>query len=524
MFDQIIRNGTVLDGSGSPRRRADVGIRGMKIIAVDDLSGAKAAEEIDAAGKMVAPGFIDIHSHADFILPFLPTADSKVHQGITLEVTGNCGDSFAPLSVDMRVEANEENRQHPERKVDWLSFAEYTARLQDQGISVNTAILVGHGTLRRKVMQMSNAAPTAEQMSAMQHELRTALEQGAIGLSTGLIYTPSVYAKTDEIIALARTVANMGGIYTSHIRGEANTLLEALDEALLVGREAGIRVEVSHLKASGIKNWHKMEPALEKLERARENGIDVAADMYPYNASNTGLSSLIPDWVHVDGLETMLARLKDPAVRAQLHHDLADVIDVNGVDWDQIYISDCPDHPTYEGRHLAEIAAERRQHPWDAVMDILIECRLRVDIIEFTMRADNVARGLQDPWVSVCTDAGGRAAEGPFSEGRPHPRNYGSFPRVLGYYCREQCLFSWEEAVRKMTGLPASRLRLSDRGLLKPGFCADLVVFDPLHVADQATFTDPHRYPTGIDWVMVNGEVVIANGQHTGARPGRVIS
>ncbi|KPL87466.1 N-acyl-D-amino-acid deacylase family protein [Levilinea saccharolytica] len=523
MYDLIFRNGLVIDGSGAAAFRADVGVRGSQIAAVGDLSQAEAAQVVDASGLMVAPGFIDMHSHGDFMLPFLPTADSKVQQGITLEVVGNCGSSMAPLSPAMAAEVNQEKDSRAGQEVTWETFGEFLDTLRRQGTALNVVALVGHGTVREKVMGMTDAAPTPEQLAAMQDEVRAAMQAGARGLSTGLIYTPNVYAKTDEIVALARTAAEMGGIYTSHVRGEGNSLLEAVDEAIQVGREAGISVEVSHLKASGVRNWDKMALVIEKIQKAREEGLNVNADMYPYPASNTGLSSLIPDWAHVGGREAMVARLQDPALRAQLRAELHDEVNANGVGWDRIFISDCPSNPRLEGRHLGEIAAERGVHPWEAVFDILIETRCVADMIMFTMQEENVALGLQQPWVMIGTDASGRAAEGPFSAGKPHPRNYGSFPRVLGYYARQQELFSVEEAVRKMTSLPASKLGLTQRGYLRPGCYADMVVFDAQAVIDRSTFQQPHQYPQGIRWVVVNGQVVVKDGQHTGALPGQIL-
>jgi N-acyl-D-amino-acid deacylase len=523
MFDTLILNGTIIDGSGKPGFTADLGIQGERIAAIGNLSGAEATTTIDASGMAVTPGFIDMHSHGDFVLPFLPTADSKVHQGITLEVVGNCGSSMAPITDEMGSQIIFDQELLGDATVDWSSFGEFLDRLR-QGISLNVASLVGHGTIREKVMGMTDAPPTPEQLARMQAEVRQAMEEGAVGLSTGLIYPPSVYADGNEIAALAQVVAEHDGIYTSHIRGESNTLIESLSEALEVGRRTGVRVQISHLKASGVRNWHKMPAALELLQRARDEGIDVMADMYSYPASNTSLSTLVPAWTHVGGRDAMLARLQDPEVRARVHEEGVDPIDVNGVDWDQIYISSCTARPDYEGRHLQDIADERRQHPWDAVMDVLVETRINADIIEFTMQEENVAMGLRDPHVMICTDATGRAVEGPFSAGKPHPRNYGSFPRVLGRYVREEQLFPIEEAVRKMTSLPASRLGINERGRLAAGCFADVVVFDPRRVADAATFTQPHQYPLGIEWVLVNGQAVIRQGEHTRATSGQVVT
>ncbi len=525
MLDIIIRGGEVMDGTGKKAVRADVGILGDRIVEIGDLSSTEAERVIEAAGLCVAPGFIDIHSHGDWTLPYLPTANSKIHQGITLEVVGNCGSSVAPLSEAMREELIEKNRLSGiEYPVDWSGFGDYLDWLMRQGVSVNVAALVGHGTVREKVMGMSDRKPTPRQMKEMKLEVTRAMEEGAIGFSTGLIYTPNVYAGTEEIIELAKCAARLGGIYTSHIRGEADTLLEAIREALEVGRQAEMPVEISHFKASGVNNWHKMPDAIILVEAARAEGLDVMADMYSYPASNTELSSLIPPDIHVGGAERMIARLKAADCRDHLHTFFKDPEAANGVGWEGILICSCPSNPSYEGRSIQEISTSRGQNPVDAVMDILIETRLNADIIEFTMKEENVEMGLKQPFVSICTDASGTISEGPLSLGKPHPRAYGSFPRVLGRYAREKGLFSLEEAVRKMTSLPAHRLGLMRRGQLQPGYYADVVVFDPLEVRDAATYEQPHQYAVGIPWVLVNGQVVIENGRHTGARPGQIVA
>ena len=518
MIDILIQNGTIIDGSGAPARKADLAISGERITTIENLPNAQARQVIDARGLVVAPGFIDAHSHGDYVLPFLPTADSKIAQGITLEVVGNCGGSMAPLSPAMREELNKDKLiETAGDKVDWETFEGYLDRLRRQGVSVNVAPLVGHGTVREKVMGMTDAAPTSQQLAEMKDEVARAMDAGAIGFTTGLIYTPNVYAETAEIVALAQAAAEKDGIYTSHIRGEGDTLLEAAEEALTVGRRAEIAVEISHLKASGPRNWPKMPQVIDLIETARREGLDVTADMYPYPASNTGMTSLIPAWAHVGGTEAFIQRLKDPATRQRLHAEVRDER------WESILIAYCPAHQEYNGRYMHEIAAERKQHPLDAVMDILVDANLSTDIIMFGMKEENVALGLKQPWVMIGTDGGGRAFEGPYAAGKPHPRNFATFPRVLGKYCREEKLFPLEEAVRKMTALPAEKFRLRQRGLLKPGYFADVVLFDPLTVIDTSTFVDPHQRPTGIPWVLVNGQPVIADGKHTGARPGQMV-
>lgn len=524
MFDIIIRHGKVMDGSGGPAERSDVGITAGKIEAVGDLSQAQASRVIDATDMAVAPGFIDMHSHGDRMLPFLPTADSKIYMGVTTEVVGNCGSSIAPINDLMRDEVNAEYKQDDaHREVTWSTFGEYLDFLRNIGTSVNVVPLVGHGAVREVVMGMSDQEPTPTQLDAMKEEVRTAIRAGAKGFSTGLIYTPSVYAKTDELIALTQVAKDEGGLYTSHIRGESDTLMEALHEALEIGRETGVSVEVSHFKASGTKNWGKMEGAIALLEEARDEGMNLHADMYPYPASNTGLTSLIPNWAHVGGQAAMTARLKDPLTRQQMFDEVESGRHPVSVGWDKVMVSSCPKVPEAEGKTLQQIGDERNLHPMNAMMDLLLDADLNVSIIMFTINEDNVAKGLVLPFVSIGSDGSGYAASGPFAFGKPHPRNYGTFARVLGYYAREQKLFSMEEAVRKMTSLPAGKLGLTDRGYLRPGYKADVTIFDPLTVRDTATFTDPKQYPTGIPWVLTNGQVVIENGRHNGSRPGMVI-
>jgi N-acyl-D-amino-acid deacylase len=514
MLDILLQNGVLVDGSGCARYPADVGIAGDRIEVIGRLPSAQAVRVIDVAGMMIAPGFIDMHSHADYTLPVLPTADSKVHQGFTLEVVGNCGQSPAPLNHAMRQEKIKSsalggtNMLWPGMRWDWDSFGDFLLFLQQLGTSVNVAPLVGHGTIRTMVMGEGDGAPDAAQMEAMKAGVRKAFAEGALGLSTGLIYPPGIYARTDEIVALAQVAAEADGIYTTHIRGEGDTLLEAIAEAIEIGRRAHVRTEISHLKAAGKRNWHKMSQAIQLIEAARAEGLDVTADMYPYTAANT----------------YMVQRLGDAEYRARVRESLAESRNVGDADWDKIYVSYCPRFPAYEGRTSRDIASERGQAPEDAVLDILVETQTQAELIVFMMSEENVALGLRQPYVMLGSDGEGRSAQGPLSVGKPNPRNYGTCARMLGHYVRERAFVSLEEAVRRMTALPAARLKLRERGLVKPGNFADLVVFDPMSVADVATFEHPHRYPPGIAWVLVNGKVVIAEGQHTGVRPGRVVT
>ncbi len=526
MLDLLIKGGTVIDGTGNPRIVTDVGVSGDRIVAVENLSEANASKTIDASGLIVAPGFIDIHSHADYTLLASPTADSKIHQGVTLEVVGNCGVSAAPISDERRTEAIA-NAVLGGAGLDWEwdTVESFLGRLRQTGTSVNVAALVGHGAIRTLVMGSTDTQPTGAQLEKMEGEMDRAMQSGAFGLSTGLIYPPNVYAGTNEIVALAKRAALAGGIYTSHIRGEGDTLLEAIDEAIEVGLRAGLPVEISHLKAQGMHNWHKMPKAIERIETARAAGLDVTADMYPYTASNTTLTALLPAWAHAGGRHAMLERLQDGRARQKIREalSLSAYPDLPSY-WDRIFISSCDKRPDTEGRNLRELAAERNVAPEDVVMDLLVEVAGDASMIEFMMSDENVELGLRYPHVMIGSDGEGRAAEGILSQGKPHPRNYGTFARVLGHYSRDKKLFPLEIAVQKMTGLPATKLRLRERGLLKSGYFADITIFNADEVADRSTFTDPHQYAGGIHAVIVNGETVIWKGKHNGARPGRVIT
>jgi N-acyl-D-amino-acid deacylase len=524
MFDLLIKNGTVIDGTGRPRQRADVAILGDRIAAVDSRPEAQAAQTIDAAGMVVAPGFIDMHSHADFTLLVSPTADSKVAQGVTFELVGNCGSSPAPIDDRCR-EAAKANSLLGGEGLDWEwdTFASFLDRLRETGTSVNVGALVGHGAIRSLVMGEGDEQPDADSLQRMRAEVTKAMQAGAFGLSTGLIYPPSVYAGTDEIVALAECAAREGGIYASHIRGEDDSVLAAAAEAIEIGVRAKIPVEISHLKAQNPRNWSKMPVLLEKIAQARAEGWDVSADMYPYTACSTSLSALVEPWAHVGGKNALLLRLKSSdrlRILRELHN--LDAQDGPGY-WERTVVCFCPGRPENDGRSIAEIAGERKTAPEQAVIDLLLETDGMAEMIQFLMSEENVELGLRAPFVMIGSDGEGRSTEGPLSLGKPHPRNYGTFPRVLGYFSREKGAFPLEEAVRKMTGLPAQKLGLKDRGLLRAGYSADLVVIQPDQVADRATFAQPHQYPDGIPYVIVNGKVVISAGKHTLARPGKVV-
>lgn len=525
MLDILIRNGTVLDGTGAPGRRADVAIQDGRIVEVGQLHGAQAATVIEAAGRAVTPGFVDMHSHADRTLPILPTADSLVCQGITTVVGGMCGATLVPLLPETREEviARKDSDEAPLPWERWSTYGSYLDYLREIGISLNMAPLVGQGTVREAVMGFVSAAPTAEQIAHMQAEFVRAMEDGAIGLSTGLIYPPGSYASTDELIAVTRPVGERDGYYFSHIRGEAAQLLEAVREAIRIGRETGASVEIGHFKAAGRENWPKAAQALELIERARGEGVDVTTDMYPYLAGSSGLVSMLPEWAQDGGKEATLQRLADPATRRRMSADMERTGFFRGTAWDKVFIASSPKNRRYEGRFVADLAAGEGKSPHDWVFDALFETGLQMTMISEYACEENLVMQMREPTMMFGTDADGRSAEGPLSEGLPHPRNYGTFPRILGRYVREQRVMPLEEAIHRMCGLPAHKLRWADRGLIRQGYAADLVVFDPQTVLDRATYQAPHQYPVGIEYVIVNGQVVVAEEAHTGARPGRVL-
>ena len=527
MLDIKIEGGQLIDGTGAAARRADLGITGDSIAAIGDLSREPAGRTVDAAGLTVTPGFIDMHSHSDWRLWGNRRAESKIRQGVTTEVVGNCGFSPAPVSDEFREEMKGFALYLPPgMDFSWHSMGEYLRRYRDEGVAVNVVQLVGHGTLRLAAMGFARRAPTARELVTMERLMDESIAEGAYGLATGLIYAPGSYADTEEIIAIARRVGAHGGFYASHIRGEGPTLLDAVSEAIRVGREAGLPVQVSHIKAAGRPNWGKVKDALALIDAARADGFDVMADVYPYTASSTTLRTLLPDWALEGGIEAMLARLGDASVRARIRTELmgSSAILTRGVGWDDIMIAYASSRPEVQGRRLDDIAAAWNTDPLDAAIELIVAERGKGYMILFQLDEADLRRALVHPHVMIGSDGSALATEGELAAGKPHPRSYGTFARVLARYVREQLLLPLEEAVRKMTGLPAMRLRLSDRGILAVGAKADVVALDPERVQDLATYEEPHRYAAGIEYVLVNGRVVIERGEHTGALPGRVLS
>jgi len=527
MLDLKIEGALVIDGTGSAGNRADVGIRGERIAALGDLSRERAGRVLNASGRALAPGFIDMHSHSDWRLWSNRRAESKIRQGVTTEVVGNCGFSPAPTSTEFLEDMRRFALYVPEgMDFAWRSVGDYLAAFDRGGTALNVIQLVGHGTLRVAAMGFARRAPTATELTAMQRMLGDAMEEGAWGLSTGLIYAPGSYASTEEIVALARVAARQRGFYASHIRGEGATLLEAVSEAIRIGREGDLPVQISHVKAAGRPNWGKVAGALELIDAARAEGLDVMADVYPYTASSTSLRTLLPDWALEGGVDAMLARLEDPATRGRIRKDLEapPAAGQSLLGWDNVMIAWCPPRKDAEGRRIAELAAARRLDPLDTVFELLRDARGVASMILFQLDEADLRRALRHPQVMIGSDGSALATTGEMAAGKPHPRSYGTFPRVLGEYAREQRLLSLSEAVHKMTGLPARRLGVRDRGVVRIGARADLVVFDPRRVVDQATYDEPHRYPAGVEHVLVNGSIVIKDGEHTGSLPGRVLT
>ena len=527
MLDVKIEGATVIDGTGRPGARTDVGVRDEMIDAIGDLSRESAGTVLNASGRVLAPGFIDMHSHSDWRLWGNRRAESKIRQGVTTEVVGNCGFSPAPVATEFLDEMRAFALYVP-RGMDfsWRSVGEYLRAFDRDGTALNVVQLVGHGTLRVAAMGFARRAPTSGELTTMQRLLAEAMQEGAWGLSTGLIYAPGSYSTTDEIVAVARSAARYRGFYASHIRGEGRTLLDAVREAIQVGREAAMPVQISHVKAAGRPHWGKVADALALIDAARAEGLDVMGDVYPYTASSTSLRTALPDWALEGGVAAMLKRLHDPGERQRMREDMErgggySIVERTG--WENVMIAWCPKRKDAEGRRVSEIAEVRGLEPIEAVFELLRDADGVASMILFQLDERDLRRALAHPQLMIGSDGSALATTGDMSAGKPHPRSYGTFPRVLGHYARDERVLSLAEAVHKMTGLPARRLGVRDRGEIRVGAKADLVVFDARRVADQATYEDPHRYPVGIEQVLVNGRFVIKDGEHTGSLPGKVL-
>jgi len=521
--DLIIRGGTIFDGRGGAPVEGDVAIAGDTIAAVGALHDWRRRDELDANGLAVAPGFVNMLSWATESLLEDGRAQSDIRQGVTLEVMGE-GFSMGPLTDEMKEEVEAQSLLgHP---VEWTTLGEYLEHLERRGVSPNVASFVGSATVREHVIGADDRAPTQEELAQMQQLVVDAMREGAVGLAAALIYAPAFYAQTDELIALARPA----GLYITHLRSEGDALLEALDEFLTIVRTAAVRGEIYHLKVAGRKNWPKLEAVIERVEAEQREGLELTADMYTYTAGATGLDGAMPPWVQAGGFEAWRARLSDAETRARVAAEMQAPTDA----WENMFELAGADnikllafknealHPLM-GKTLAEVASERGRPPAETAMDLVIEDGTRVGAAYFTMSEENLRRGLALPWVSFCSDSDAPSAEGRFLQWSNHPRAYGSFARLLGKYVRDERIVPLEEAVRRLTSLPAQTLRLERRGLLEPGYFADVVVFDPDRVQDHATFDEPHQYATGVEHVAVNGTLALRDGKHTGALPGRVV-
>ena len=527
-YDLIIMNGRIVDGTGNPWFYGDVAIRGDRIVKVGRVGPARAVRRIDAAGMIVAPGFIDMLGQSELNLLIDPRAESKVFQGITTEVTGE-GSSPAPLN-DYILNELDPFLKHFKITADWRTLGEYFARLERSHSAINLATYVGATQVRQYVLHDENRAPNAAELDQMKKLVAQAMEDGAVGISTSLVYAPAFYAKTEELIELAKVASRYGGVYASHMRNESNSIMSALDEAIRIGTEANIPVEIFHLKMAGKPNWGKMRDVIAKIEGARFGGLDITANQYPYVAGATSLGAAVPPWSHEGGTAKFVERLKDPSTREKLKQEMR----APSNNWENFYLGAGGgegilvssvlnrDLAKYEGKRINEVARMMgKQDEIDALFDLLIADNAQTGMIIFLMSEDDVKLALRQPWVSVGVDHGAVALNGPLAEGKAHPRGYGSFPRILRRYVWDEHVITLEEAIRKMTSLAANRVHLVDRGLLKPGFFADVVVFNPQQIRDVATFEDPNRLSTGMSYVIVNGAAVIFNGQQTNALPGR---
>ena len=528
-LDIVIAGGTVFDGTGAQPRVADVGIRGDRVVAIDDLKAAPAKRRVDAKGLAVAPGFINMLSWASDALLVDGRSQSDIRQGVTLEVFGE-GWSMGPLSPRMKQELRE-RQGDIKYDVTWTTLGEYLEHLERRGVSCNVASFVGATTVRIHAIGYDDRPPTTSELDQMRGLVRTAMEEGAVGVGSSLIYAPAFYAKTDELIELCKVAAEHQGMYISHIRSEGNRLVESIEELIHIAREAKLPAEIYHLKAAGEKNWPKRQRVIELVDEARAAGLKITADMYVYPAGATGLDGAMPPWVQEGGLDSWIDRLRDPALRRRVAEEMRTPTD----EWENLLLAaGSPErvllvgfkNPALKhltGKTLAEVAKRRGQTPEEAAMDLVVEDHSRVDTVYFMMSEDDVRRNVALPWVSFGSDAASEAPEGPFLLSQPHPRSYGNFARVLGKYVREEKVIPLAEAIRKLSGLPAENLGIRERGLLREGYFADVVVFDPAKIADHATFERPQQYATGMRHVFVNGAQVLADGEHTGATPGRAV-
>jgi len=528
-LDTVIINGHIVDGTGSPWYSGDVGIRGAKIAAIGNLGDTPRLRTVDAHGMVVAPGFIDMLGQSELTILVEPRLPSKIYQGITTEITGE-GGSAAPIN-DAIIHADQSGYEHYHITPDWRSLEQYFARLEKQGMGINLASYVGATQVRRMVLADDDKQPTPAQLDQMKALVRQAMREGAVGLSTSLEYAPAPYAKTEELIALASEAGKFGGIYATHMRNESDAILPAIDEALRIGREGHLPVEIWHIKVAGKANWGRMPEVVAKINAARGQGMDVTADTYGYTAWFNDFSAFVPPWAHDGGNPKLIERLKDPTMRARMRKDMMtpssdwdnEWQEISGPDVILIGVVQNPKLLPLQGKTLAEVAKVQNKDPMDALFDLLIDDNAATGVAVFGMSEPDVALALQQPWVSFDNDSSGTSPQGILGQEHPHPRAYGTFPRILRKYVREEKKLTLEDAIRKCSALPAQRMRLTDRGVLKAGMWADVVIFDPLTLRDLATFENPNQLSQGMEYVLVNGVSVIDQGEMTGALPGKVL-
>lgn len=517
-YDIVLKNGQIYDGTGQTAFVGDIGIIADTIAIISEPNTLKGIKEHDLNGQAVAPGFINMLSWANVSLLEDGRSQSDIRQGVTLEVLGE-GRSMGPLNDEMKKEM-QENQGDIKYEVSWTSLGEYLQHLEDMGVSTNVTSFVGNGTLRQHVIGYENRPATMEEIDEMKKLTKQAMEEGAVGISSSLLYAPSMYADTGELIELAKVAGESNGMYISHIRNEGERLLESIDELIQISKEANLPAEVYHLKASSKSNWGKLDAAITKIDSARNAGLAITADIYTYNASSTGLHVQLPDWVRDGGIAAMLERLKDPVHRMKAIEELEfrnspETILLVGFRSEPLR--------KYVGKYLTEVAEEWGKSPAETLVNLIIQDGSRIQVVYFSMSEENIKKKMALPWVSYCSDAGSYTNEGVFIKQSTHPRSYGSFIRVLGKFSRDEGVLSLEEGIRKLTSLPAENLKLKKRGRLEPGYFADIVVFDPEKVTDKATFTNPHQYAEGVLHVFVNGQQVLKDGEHTGSTPGRFV-
>jgi N-acyl-D-amino-acid deacylase len=525
----IIRNGTIYDGRGGAPYKGDIAVAKGRVVAIGKVDGYQADRQLDAKGLAIAPGFINVLSWAPDSLIYDGRGMSDIEQGVTLEIFGE-GNSYGPLN---KVSREEMIKTQGDIRFDvtWTTLGEFLDHLVKQGVSPNVASFVGATTIREHEVGFADRAPTAAELARMQDLVRASMREGALGVGSSLIYAPAAYAKTDELIAITKAAGEFGGAYISHIRSEGDRFLEALDELITITRAAKVHGEAYHLKAAGQQNWPKMQQAIARIEAARKEGLSISANMYPYTAGATGLDAAMPPWVQEGGIDAWVERLKDPKIRARV----LDEMRKPAKDWESLYLkAGSPDRilligfkntalKPYTGKSLAEVAKLRGRSPEDTVLDLVIEDHTRVGTAYFLMSEDNVKLGLSQPWVSIGSDEGTPAPEKVFLLSNPHPRAYGAFARFLGHYVRDEKVATLQDAIRRITRLPAENFKLKERGCIDAGCHADIVIFDPAAIADKATFAKPHQYSVGVAHVFVNGVQVLKDGEHTGSKPGEVV-